>query len=36
MLVIKQKKPTLIFHGKEDESVNINEGKKIAEWLNMA
>ena len=30
----KTKKPTLIFHGKEDESVNINEGKKIAEWLN--
>ena len=30
----KIKKPVLVFHGEEDKSVNIKEGKKIAKWLN--
>ena len=27
------KKPTLLFHGDEDESVPLSEGKELAEWL---
>ena len=31
---MKFDKPAIIFHGENDESVNICEGKEISEWLN--